>query len=226
MIRALIFDFDGLILDTEGPVFQSWQELYQEFGCVLDLATWADYIGMSPGAIDLYFPLEACLGYPVDRLSLEPQRERRELALISGQSIRPGVLKYLTRARQIGLKIGLASSSPCTWVTGHLERLDLLQFFDVIKAADDVARTKPDPSLYQTVLHCLGIQPDQAIAIEDSPNGILAARRAGLYCLAVPNHLTRQLPLDHANLQIDSLADLPLDALLEFANHVTNSCPR
>jgi HAD superfamily hydrolase (TIGR01509 family) len=218
MIRALIFDFDGLILDTEGPVFQSWQELYQRFGCVLDLATWAGYIGMAPGTLDLFIPLEACLGCPVDRFSLEPQRERRELALILEQPIRPGVLTYLTRARQLGLLLGLASSSPCAWVTGHLERLDLLQFFDVIQAADDVAHTKPDPSLYQTVLHLMDLQPDQAIAIEDSPNGILAARRAGLYCLGVPNPLTRQLSLDQASLLIDSLADLPLEALLEFAN--------
>ena len=221
MIRALIFDFDGLSLDTEGPVFKSWQELYQEFGCVLDLATWAGYIGMSPGSIDLFIPLEACLGYPVDRLILEPQREARELALIDEQPIRPGVLTYLKHARKLGLMIGLASSSPCTWVTGHLERLNLLQFFDAIQAADDVTHTKPDPSLYQTVLHRLGLQSDQAIAIEDSPNGIQAARRAGLFCLAVPNYLTRQLSLDQANLQIDSLADLPLEALLEFANQVS-----
>jgi len=221
MIRALIFDFDGLILDTEGPVFQSWQELYQKFGCVLDLATLAGYIGMSPGSIDLFTPLETCLGRPVDRLILEPQRERRELTLIAEQPIRPGVLAYLTRARQLGLLIGLASSSPCTWVTGHLERLDLIKFFDVIQAAEDVAHTKPDPSLYQTVLHNLGLRPDQAIAIEDSPNGILAARRAGLFCLAVPNPLTRQLSLDQASLQIDSLADLPLEALLEWANQVS-----
>ena len=97
----------------------------------------------------------------------------------------------------------------------------MIKFFDVIQAAEDVAHTKPDPSLYQTVLHNLGLRPDQAIAIEDSPNGILAARRAGLFCLAVPNPLTRQLSLDQASLQIDSLADLPLDALLEWANQVS-----
>lgn len=221
MIRALIFDFDGLILDTEGPVFQSWQELYQEFGCALDLSNWAGYIGMSPGTVDLFIPLEACLGYPVDRSTLEPQRKKREMALIAEQPIRPGVLTYLTQARQLGLMVGLASSSPCAWVMGHLERLDLLQFFDVIQAADDVAHTKPDPSLYLTVLHNLGLGSDQAIAIEDSPNGILAARRAGLYCLAVPNPLTRQLSLDQASLQIDLLTDLPLEMLLDFANQVT-----
>jgi HAD superfamily hydrolase (TIGR01509 family) len=220
MIRALIFDFDGLIVDTEGPVFQSWRELYQQFGCVLELDTWAGYIGMTPGSIDLYVPLEACLGYPVDRPTLEPQRKKRELELIAEQPVRPGVLTYLEGARQLGLKIGLASSSPCAWVTGHLERIDLLQFFDVIRAADDVAYAKPDPGLYLDVLHHLGLQPDQAIAIEDSPNGILAARRAGLYCLAVPNPLTRQLSLDQANLRIESLSELPLETLLELANPV------
>lgn len=218
MIRALIFDFDGLILDTEEPVFQSWQELYQEFGCALELSTWAGYIGMSPEACDLFAPLEEYLGRPVDREKLGPGRTARELALIAEKPVQPGVLAYLNDACQMGFLIGLASSSSCAWVTEHLERLGLIHYFDAMLAAEDVERTKPDPSLYQTAMKRLGLLPDQAIAIEDSPNGILAARRAGLFCLAVPNPITRQLSLDQANLQVNSLADLSLEALLAIAN--------
>jgi HAD superfamily hydrolase (TIGR01509 family) len=173
---------------------------------------------MSPGTCDLFLPLEACLGKPVDRMALEPGRAARELALIAEQPIRPGVQSYLDSARQVGLSIGLASSSPCSWVTGHLDRLGLFHYFDVILAADDVKRAKPDPGLYVNVLNQLGLQPEEAIAIEDSPNGILAARQAGLFCLAVPNPLTRQLPLDQASLQVDSLVDLTLESLLAIAN--------
>jgi beta-phosphoglucomutase-like phosphatase (HAD superfamily) len=114
----------------------------------------------------------------------------------------------------MGLKVGLASSSSCAWVTGHLERLGLLSFFDCICARDNVRLTKPDPALFELAVQRLGVEPCQAVAIEDSPNGILAAKRAGLYCLAVPNELTSQLSLDQADLRVDSLAELSLEQLL------------
>jgi HAD superfamily hydrolase (TIGR01509 family) len=128
--------------------------------------------------------------------------------------IMPGVERYIDEALQNGLKLGIASSSSCAWVTGHLDRLGLLHNFTCIKAADDVDITKPDPALYQAALACLGVSSKQAIAIEDSPNGILAAKRAGLTCIAVPNPLTRQMDLKKADLQLTSLLDLSLDELL------------
>jgi len=218
LIRALIFDFDGLILDTEGPVFQSWQELFHEFGVDLTLEAWADYIGRSEDSFDFLDRLEAQLGHPVDRAAIVPRRRRREDELIAMQPVLPGVREYLDRASQLGLKIGAASSASCAWVTGHLERLELWGYFDCIQAADDVRCTKPNPELYLQALEGLGIKPAEAIALEDSPNGVLAARRAGLFCVAVPNRLTRQLPLDQADLRLDSLADLSLDQMIAIAD--------
>lgn len=213
-IKALIFDFDGLILDTEVPVFRSWQELYQSFGCQLPLSSWVHHIGISPATYDPFASLEQEVGHAVDRTKLEPTRRAREMQLISEEPVQPGVKSYLKDAKRLGLKLGLASSSSCEWVRGHLNRLRLVDYFDTIRTAEDVKNAKPDPALYLSVLEDLRVTPSQVIALEDSPNGVLAAKRAGLFCVVVPNELTRQLPLDNADLHLDSLADLPLEELL------------
>jgi HAD superfamily hydrolase (TIGR01509 family) len=210
MIRAIIFDFDGLILDTEAPIFQSWQEIYQAYGVSLTIEEWSQIIG---GGDIPFNPLER-LPDSVDHQAIAEQQRRRESDLIAHQPVMPGVAAYLKDARRLGLKIGLASSSPCDWVTGHLRRLELIQYFDCILASDDVRRTKPDPELYLAVLAVLDVPPAQAFALEDSPNGIRAARQAGLFCVAVPNPLTRQMDTTHASMHLGALSDLPLQTLI------------
>ncbi|MCR4404481.1 MAG: HAD-IA family hydrolase [Candidatus Acetothermia bacterium] len=212
-IRGLIFDFDGLILDTEWPTFRSLQEICQEHGCSISLSTWASYIGTSR-EFDLLDYLEAQLGRPLDREAIAAKHRRRELELIRLQTTLPGVESYISEAKRLGLKLGLASSSSRQWVTEHLARLGLAREFDSLKCAEDVRETKPSPDLYRAVLAELGLNPAQAVALEDSPNGILAAKRAGLLCVAVPNALTRQLSLELADLRLESLAELPLAQLL------------
>jgi len=212
-MRGLIFDFDGLIIDTELPAFQTWQEVYLAYGCSLPLPTYASCIGSS-GLFDPHEYLEAQLGRLLDREAVRSQHRRRYMELTEGQSVLPGVRDYLTDAKRLGLKIGLASSSPREWVVSHLSQLGLRGHFDCIKCADDVTRTKPDPELYQSALTALGLRADQAIALEDSPNGVLAAKRAGIFCVAVPNPVTCQLALDQADLRLTSLADFPLETLL------------
>lgn len=214
MIRALIFDFDGLILDTELPDFLSWQEVFEEYGGCLPLSAWATCIGTSEDAFDPLDFLEAQLGRPVDREAIRGKREQRKTELVEKQPILPGVERYITDAKRLGLKLGLASTSSRDWITGHLSRLGLGDHFDCIKCADDVRLTKPDPELYHAVLDALGVLANEAIAFEDSPNGILAAKRAEIFCVAVPNTLTRHLSLDQADVRLTSLADLPLEKLL------------
>ena len=215
MMRALIFDFDGLILDTEAPIFQAWQEIYQAHGGELTIQEWSTIIGSNEFAFDPLQRLAAQIGYPLDSQALLTRQRQRETELIAQQPVMPGVAEYLRDARQLGLKIGLASSSPCGWVTGHLSRLGLVHYFDCIMASDDVRRTKPDPELYLTVLSVLDVHPSEAFALEDSPNGIRAAKQAGLFCVAVPNLLTRQMDTSLADLHLNTLTDLSLESLLE-----------
>jgi HAD superfamily hydrolase (TIGR01509 family) len=214
MIRALVFDFDGLILDTEGPEFQAWQEIFAAHDRQLPLAVWAACVGTSSAAFDPYVYLEEQLGCSVDREAIRVQYSQRRDILLAPQPVLPGVQAYLDDAARFGLQLGMASSSSRAWVTGHLTRLGLIDHFTSIQCADDVHCTKPNPAAYLAVLKALRLRPEQAIALEDSPHGILAAKRAGLFCVAVPNALTRHLPLDEADLRLSSLSDHRLEALL------------
>jgi HAD superfamily hydrolase (TIGR01509 family) len=215
MIQAVIFDFDGLILDTEAPEFQTWQEIYQAHGCELALEVWATGLGTSADAFDPYIHLEAQAGCPIDREAIQQLRRQRYHELLGAKVVLPGVPEYIAEAKRLGLQLGVASSSSRAWVVGHLTELGLIAYFDCIKCRDDVQRVKPDPALYEAVVETFALRPSQAIALEDSPNGITAAKRAGLFCVAVPNPLTRLLSLGHADLLVSSLADLPLQRLLE-----------
>jgi len=214
LIQTLIFDFDGLILDTELSALQSWQEIYQQHNCSLPLEKWATTIGGSTESFDACDYLETLVGRPLQRENLREKRRRRHMAMIATQSTLPGVEHYLAEARRLGLKIGLASSSSRAWVVDHLTRLGLHAHFDAMKCGDEVSHKKPYPELYLAVLEALRTSADQAIAFEDSPNGIRAAQRAGIFCVAIPNVITRQLSLDHADLHMTSMADMPLKELI------------
>jgi len=213
-IRGLIFDFDGLIVDSEGPDHQSWQECFAEHGCELPAGLWADLIGRAVGVVDLYALMEEQLGRPLDRAAVRAARRRRYLELMAAQPVLPGVEAYLRAARGLGLRRGVASSGTREWVVGNLERLGLHAHFECVRCREDVTHAKPEPELYLAALDALELRPHEAIAFEDSPNGVLAAKRAGLYCVAVPNPLTADMPLDHADLRLPSLAHLPLPDLL------------
>jgi HAD superfamily hydrolase (TIGR01509 family) len=216
MIRGLIFDFDGLILDTEGPEYRSWQGVFQDYGCNLVLSEWARGIGrgVDESPFDPYAALEAACGHALDRAVIRRRRNARYEDLLEGETVLPGVKEYMVAARDRGFVLGVASSSSHAWVDGHLNRLGLRSFIAAVVCADDTGRAKPHPAVYQAVLARLQLLPEEAIAFEDSPAGVAAAHAAGLTCVAVPNSLTCRLPLEHADLRLTSLADMPLDTLV------------
>lgn len=220
MIRGIIFDFDGLILDTEGPIFQSWVELFQGQGAELTLDEWASVIGRSSDEhFDPFRLLERKAGRVLPREKLSPIRYDREIELCESQPILPGVVDTIFTAKNRGIKLGVASSSRREWVVQHLDRLGLLTHFQVIHTADDVKRTKPDPELFNLTLNSLNLLPEDALVFEDSPNGVTAAKAAGIFVVAIPNPLTKQLSLDHADMIIGSLAETTLDDILMMINH-------
>ena len=212
-MKLVVFDFDGLILDTEVPVYDAWQEIYGEHGVALAFEKWAQCIGTAD-VFDPCVDLEAALGRALDAAALRSRHRALTDALIAAQAVLPGVREYVDEAQRLGVRLGVASSSGRQWVEGHLERLGLRGRFEVIRCADDVPRVKPDPALYRAVLEAMGVRPEEAVALEDSPNGVLAAKRAGLSCVAVPNPLTARLDLSAADLRLASLAELSLAEVL------------
>ncbi len=214
MIRAIVFDFDGLILDTEEPVYRSWLEVYQAHGEELPFERWVQIVGSTTAGFHPQHHLEERLGRPLPQEVLD-RRVGRRTEMILANAVLPGVLQHLDAARELGLRLGCASSSTQEWVRGHLARLGILERFECISCRDDVAHAKPEPDLYIAVLDCLGMAADEAIAIEDSPNGVAAAKRAGLRCVAIPNSITARLDLSQADLVLNSLADVSMAELLK-----------
>jgi HAD superfamily hydrolase (TIGR01509 family) len=214
-IRAFLFDFDGLIIDTETASRAGWEWLYREHGFELPQEQWATLIGTIGAPWEPMRHLEGLVGAPLDDEALHERRRAHELSLLETEELRPGILEYLDEAERRGLKRAIVSSSSNRWIDMHLARLERAVGWDAIVAANhDVARAKPQPDLYLEAAGLLGVRPDEAIAFEDSPIGVRAARAAGIFCVAIPNEVTRDLGLDEADLVLDSLADLPPAELL------------
>lgn len=217
-LRGLLFDFDGLIVDTESPSYESWNEIYQEHGQELNLEQWADVISNHDSAFDALENLRLLVGdADFDAAAVAARRNTRKDEITDLTELLPGIRRYVDDASRMGLKLGIASGSSRKWVTGHLARLGIDQHWDCIRCRDDVQRSKPDPETYMALLECLGVSAEEAIALEDSPNGIASAKAAGIYVVAVPNSLTRQLDLSAADLVVESLPNLPLEQLLTKA---------
>jgi HAD superfamily hydrolase (TIGR01509 family) len=222
MIKGLIFDFDGLILDTESPECAAWIEIFTENGAHLDPEEWAACLGTYASAFNAVGLLEERSGRLFESDAITVEYHRRAIEKINKQPILDGIVLQLEAALNAGMQIAIASSSPRDWVTGHLERLGLTDYFSCLVTRDDVKTVKPDPELYLLALERMGLMAHEAIALEDSPNGVTAARKAGLYCIAVPNPISQRLDLSHASLIIPSLADVSLAHLVEKVNNHLN----
>lgn len=217
-MKALIFDFDGLIVDTEMPDFISWQEVYTQHNVELPQEKWLSIVGGNAESdFDPIAYLQEISGKEIDKEEIWIKRRKSYLQHLSMQPILPGIKGYLDDAIDLGLKLAIASSSPNSWVMGHLNRLSLIDYFEIICTADDVEKTKPDPALFLLAAERLGIDTSEAIIFEDSANGVKAANRAGIYVVAVPNQLTESLDFSHADMQMKSLEDMSLIDLINQA---------
>jgi HAD superfamily hydrolase (TIGR01509 family) len=213
-VEALVFDFDGLFLDTEGPVFTAWQEEFAAHGCPpLTLEEWSAEIG-TVGGLDLVEILSARATRPVDAEVMHARRRDRRDELLAGESVLPGVSEWLDEADALRLGLAIASSSSRDWVEPHLERLGLRERFAHVVCFGPGIAGKPAPDTYLAACRRLGVEPGRAIAIEDSPHGVSAAKAAGLRCVAVPHAITEQLDLSLADLRLSSLAAMTLPEVL------------
>lgn len=214
-LKALIFDFDGLMVDTEQSIFDAYCNIFAEHGAELPFSTWESIIGSTGHRDRIFLDLEQQIGRTVNRDDLR-ERARREHHEISNElPAIDGVTEQIADAQRLGLGLGVASSSTITWVHSHLQRLGLLQHFGTICTREDVSEVKPDPEIYTLAASRLGVMPQEAVSLEDSPNGIASAKAAGLFCVAIPNSLTAGMSLDGADMYCRSLALLSLDNIAE-----------
>jgi HAD superfamily hydrolase (TIGR01509 family) len=213
MISALIFDFDGLLVDTETPAFESWRGIYAAYGHELSLELWQGALGTNHG-FDTLAHLAALLGEPIDRDELMARRRASKHALSAEQPLLPGAREILEQARDLHFPCALASSSDRAWIDEWLTLHNIAEYFACVRTADDVTLTKPAPDLFLRAAECLGVPPAECLVFEDSPNGILAAQAAGMRCVAVPGAITRQLALPTTDLVIESLDAMTLVEIL------------
>ncbi|UOY92728.1 HAD family hydrolase [Ectobacillus sp. JY-23] len=214
MIKGVIFDFDGLLVDTESIWFEAFREALQAYGMDLTVEQFSKVIGTHDA--ELYEMIEKGTKKPVEREVLLQEVDDIFRMKMGEPSLRAGVVEYLEEAKESGLRIALASSSKRAWIEGFLTRLGVLHYFEVLKTKEDVEHVKPDPALYIQAYEALGLQAHECVAFEDSLNGLMAARAAGLHCVIVPNSVTAHLPFVDYSHRIESMSDYQLKHVLQL----------
>ena len=216
LTKAIVFDFDGTIIDTETPIYESWAETYRFAGAEpITLDRWLQGIGKADGfGVDVR--AELCDQIGVDAISAQVEAFRKDLCdeMLNALSLRDGVLHWINAAASAGIPLAIASSSPTSWVRSHVDRLGLTGSFASLSCADPGTPGKPDPTVYLAACESLGVAPRDALAIEDSTHGVSAAIAAGMRCIAAPGPITKTMKFGHATISVDSLSELdPADWL-------------
>lgn len=210
-IKGLIFDFDGVLIDTEMPWFMAWVELFAQYGFIFTMQDYAKTIGTDKSKYD---PAQHLSLLTEEHITSQDAREianKRTRELIVSQPLLPGVLTFLAAAQKRGLPMAIASSSSRSWVEGYLEQFGIRKHFSAVCTADDASKVKPDPELFLLAARKISVHPNEAIVFEDSPNGIKAAKAAGMVCIAIPNEFTRTLDLSDADKIVNSFEELEIN---------------
>lgn len=216
-LHAIIFDFDGLIVDTEYPEYIALNSIYEEYCLELSLDDLRKNIGTRDFTFDPYEQLRGGSSMNLTREQFESDWDARKMRVIKKTGAMPGVRALLDEAREAGVKLAIGSSSPISWVRPLATQVDVVELFDVIVTMDDVSKTKPSPEIFLLAAQRLGVPANQCVVLEDSLNGILAANAAGIRSLWVPNQVTAGMAVDPSQPRVDSLEQvnlLLLDQLL------------
>lgn len=207
MVKAVIFDFDGLIIDTETAWYDAYKEvLKDEFQFDLPIEGFAKCVGSHENILFAY--LEKAIGQKIDPDDLRKKTGKLHTETMRRTGARAGVVEYLKGAKEMDLKISLATSSTRDWAETHLTNLGLLSYFDHLVTQNDVDRVKPAPDLFLRALEVLGVESFDAFVFEDSLNGLIAAQKANLATVIVPNPVTEFLPFENYHLRLTSMEDM------------------
>ena len=212
-LQGLIFDFDGLILDTETARYHAWKKVIESHGVELPLSLWLQNIGLPREAFDPLEFLDRKAEKPIDRESVQRRKQQVFAARMKNEPLRPGVWEYLREGRKRKLKLAVCSSSPRNWVVSNMAKYQIVDLLDAMVTGSDVSQIKPHPGLYLRALEVLNLPAENCIAFEDSPVGVQSAKAAGIFCVGVTNPITAKTQLHGADVLLSSLAEMPLEEL-------------
>ena len=207
--HALLFDFDGLIVDTEWPIYQAWLQTFQDYSHPLPLEVFNQCIGTDFETWSPKTHLENLTGASIDWPSLDDIRQASIEKNLEGAQAMTGIPMAVKWGKESGFSMGVVSSSSHRWVDGWLRKIGLLDYFDLTVCRDDAPRIKPAPDLYLEAAQRLGVDPASCLVIEDSVNGIKAAKAAGMANVAIPNRVTSCCDFSLADHVITSAQELP-----------------
>jgi len=211
----VVFDFDGVLVETEESHYRAWAETYADFGLALARHEWSARVG----AVDLdpLGELERRAGRrlaPAERVALQDRRRARRDALLLGQGACAGAHVAVGQCVALGLALAVASNSSHDWVATHLDRVGLRGPFAFLSCLDPGTPPKPAPDLYLRAVRGIGLAPGDCVAVEDSVHGLRAARAAGLRCVVVPSAMTGHQDFEQADLVLPALDALPWEAVV------------
>lgn len=213
-LHAIIFDFDGLIVDTEYPEYIALSSIYDEYCLELSMDDLRKNIGTQEFSFDPYAQLKNSGKMDLTREQFTAEWDRRKMATIDKAEAMPGVRALLDQAKSAGIKLAIGSSSPLVWVGRLARQVGVFDHFEVIVTKDDVSKTKPSPEIFLLSAERLGVPVNNCVVLEDSLNGLLAAQAAGIRSLWVPNKITAGMRVDPDQPRMDSMEKVDL-ALLD-----------
>lgn len=218
MISAIIFDFDGTIIDTETAWYYAYKDIYAEHGIDLPLEIWGQCIGTTFASFNPHTYLQESVSevIVIDKIKAVAKEKYHNYML--NQTLRPGVKEYLETARRLELRLAIASSSTREWIDRYLDLLGIRSYFEYVISANDVSHVKPNPEFYLKAIEELKVEAKDTIAFEDSSNGLKAAKAANIYCVVVPNEVTKYMDFANYDLRIESMSEKKLEEIVNEAN--------
>ncbi len=205
---AVLFDFDGVLVDTEWAIYQAWLKTFQAHGHDLPLDIYTRCIGSDFATWSPKTHLEDLSGLDFDWHDLDTRRQETIMAELVGEQTMTGTLPLLEKLRTSGIRRAVVSSSSHHWVDGWLNKLAFAHYFELVICRGDAAKIKPAPDLYLEAAKRLGLAPQDCLVIEDSLNGMHAAKAAGMTVWIVPNRVTSGLNFTPADRTFQSLVEL------------------
>jgi HAD superfamily hydrolase (TIGR01509 family) len=214
----VVFDFDGLIVDSETPEYEAHRQIFAEHGETLTPEEWLEEVGTVDPQRNWFARLGRRIGRPLDIAALREEKRRRFWTVAKMEPM-PGVRALLDQLTAAGVPLALASSSEASWIRKATMMLDVTRYFQTIVTGEDVTHRKPHPEAYLKAAARLGVPPARCVAIEDSEHGLAAAKAAGMKTVVIPHWLTALQDLSAADLRVASAEALNLEVLARLVDH-------